>query len=184
MTRSLLKRMKKLETQLTPVEPFKIEVCREVDKQPLFSIGEGRLNQLLARESQVTFTKWFGEHLDGGLDSPALLIGDRRSGTSWAGLVATVSLMATKRMNACVYCRAGRLRETHELIRKILPREWVGQDCEEEGTYRLPRRRTLQVAVFSRPTTWPTNTPGIVMINDYSSGTDVQLEAALRGALH
>lgn len=155
-----------------------------MDQQLIYSIGGGKPHPVYAMESQVSFLRWIGEDQGRFEGKPLLLLGERRSGTSWAGLVATVSLALAKGKDAWVYGGSDQLPDTHRLIRMMLPSEWVDVESEKEGKYRLPCGAMLHVVAFTQRKKWSTSTPSIAMINDYSLATVNQLEAARDGVPH
>lgn len=177
----LMKQLDKLIAQSKPVEPYKFEICRKVDQQLIFEAGQGKPHRLPAMESQIAFLKWVGERTGSVPEALALLIGNRRSGVSWASLVAAISLALANKTSACIYCHPAGEEDTHRLIRTILPGAWIGQDSEEDGTYRLPERTELRVAAFTRPKTWMTDCP-IVVVDGYTGATKRKLEAVLENA--
>lgn len=177
--RSLSRRLDKLEALMTPVAPRRIEVCRALDQQPIYSIGEGQSHRLLAMESQVDYLRGFSKRLDLSPARCELLIGDRRSGTSWAALVAAVSLAVVKRCKACVFTAPSGTEDTHRLLRDILPRDWIDDDAEERGFYRLAGGVELHVVRYSRPQSWPEHCE-VVMLNDYAYASTRTIEAVLQ----
>lgn len=171
--------MRKLQAEMTHVEPRRIEVCRAADRQPIYAVGEGQTHQVFAAESQVDYLRGLSGRLDLSTDRRELLIGDRRSGTSWAGLVATVSLALANRCEAAVFAGPSGLEDTHKLLRDILPPAWVDEDAEARGYYRLPRHMELHVVAHSRPETWPEDR-GVVMLNDYAYASEETIEELLQ----
>lgn len=183
MPPSIRKQLEKLEAQMKTVEPHRFEVYREVDRQPIFAVGQGNPHQLLAMESQVVFLKWVGERLSSVPKALALLLGNGRSGVTWASLVGAISLALANKTSACIYCHPAAEEEVHCLIRTILPNDWIGDNSEKDGSYRLPERTELRVAAFTRPKTWMTDCP-IVVVDGYGATEqklfDVMERATLR----
>lgn len=180
--RHLRNQIEKLEAEMTSVEPHRIEVCRAKDKSLIYAVGDGLPHQILAAESQVDYLRWLSSRLHLTTPRMDLLIGDRKSGTSWAGLVAAVSLAVANARNVgifCDYCDGRGFDDVHDLLRAILPTHWSTKDSEETGRYRLPRHTDLRVVAFSRPQSWPDHR-SIIMVDDYSPTSERQLEAILR----
>ncbi len=177
--RRTLDRLKKLEALTAPVEPHRIEVCRATDSQAIYSVGAGCPHQVFAMESQLGYLQALSSRLDLSIVRQELLLGDRRSGTSWAGLVATVSLAVANVRGACVFVNPYGLKDTHELLRSILPAVWVDKDAEERGFYRLPRQVKLHVVSYEKRKSWPEHC-GVVMLNDYAYASEETIEAVLR----
>lgn len=177
--RSLLSKLEKISTLIAPVDPIRIEVRRSTDRQNIYAVGAGKSHQLLAMESQLDYLRGLATRLDVSPPRTELLIGDRRSGTSWAGLVAVVSLAVAKVSRACVFSSPSGLKDTHELLCDILPAEWIDEDAESRGYYRLPHHVELHVVAYSRPKTWPEHC-GVVMLNDYAYASEKTIEAVLQ----
>lgn len=176
---SQLNKLKQLTTLATPVEPRRIEVRRKTDRELIYAVGEGEAHMLLAVESQVDYLRWLSTRLVLSDERTELLLGDARSGTSWAGLTALVSMAAANAVSACVFTNPHLLKDTHRLLRSILPRDWVDRDAEERGFYRLPKRRKLHVVSYKKPETWPEHCE-VVMLNDYAYAPEETIEAILR----
>jgi len=180
MPLSQIKQLEKLEAQMKSLVPFKFEVRRDIDQQPIFSVGQGEPHNLSAMESQVVFLKWIGQHLNSMPSALVLLVGNGRSGATWAGLVATISLALAHQTSVCIYCHHDGEEELHRLIRSILPNDWISDDANDDGSYRLPGRTELRVAALSRPKTWMTDCP-VVMVDSYSA-TEQKLNHLLERA--
>lgn len=177
--RTVMKKLKKLNALLTPVEPRRIEVRRQTDRELLYAVGEGETHTLMAVESQVDYLRGISKRLGSSTSRTDILIGDARSGTSWAGLVATISLAVDMASDAGIFCGAHLVEDTHRLLRTILPSSWFDEDSEETGRYRLPREVDLHVVSVSSRKPWPTRC-GVVMVNDYGGVTEEKLDAILR----
>lgn len=177
--RSLLNRIKKLEALETPVAPRRIEVRRMTDRELLYAVGGGEVHELLAVKSQVDYLRGLSTRLDLLAERRELLLGDRGSGTTWAGLTAVVSLATAHKVNACVFTGPYLIEDTHRLLRDILPADWVDHDAEERGFYRLPEHVRLHVVSYKKPKTWPEHCR-VVMLNDYAYASEETIEAILR----
>lgn len=177
--RSLLNKLQKLTAELTPVESRRIEVRGRSTDDLLVAAGEGEVHQLTAVDSQVDYLRWLSTRLALTDERQELLLGDRRSGTTWAGLVALVSLATTNKVNVCVFTGPYLLEDTHRLLRDILPSDWVEHDAEERGFYRLPEHVRLHVVSYKKPKTWPEHCR-VVMLNDYAYASEETIEAILR----
>ena len=182
MPPSQMKQLDKLIAQSKPLEPHRFEICREVDQQLIFEVGQGESHRLFTMESQVVFLKWVGERLGSIPEGIALLIGNGRSGVTWAGLVAAISLALAHKTSACIYCHPAGEEEAHRLIRTILPENWHNPYAEEDGSYWLPGRTELRVAAFTRPKTWLTDCP-IVVVDSYTAATERKLKDVLENAI-
>lgn len=179
---SLAKRLRRLETLVDSGRDYECHIKQASTGDELFSVGSGESHEILVADSQVEYLRWIGSCAstpDGiGL---VLVMGDRHAGSTWAGLIALVTLALATGEEGCVYVSKHELDYVHAVLRRLLPAAWAPEEAEQHGHYRLGQRSHLFVASWLRDKTWR---PGasLVMVSDYASATQTRVENAIRHA--
>lgn len=174
----LINKLEKLAAEIRPIAARRLEVRRRTDRALLYAVGDGEAHQVLAVESQVDYLRGLGKRVAFTGERRELLLGDRRSGTTWAGIVATVSLAIANVTSACIYTNPHLVDDTHRLLREILPAGWADGDAADRGFCRLPAQARLHVVSYKQPKAWPDGCE-VVMLNDYAYATKSTIEEVL-----
>lgn len=159
------------------------------DDKPILSVGHalsGSTRRLALANSQVAFVDWFGRQLsalaNGGSARTALLVGDRRGGKTWAGVMCMLAA-ALERPGVRTYVISApeERQEIKRIFETYLPASWVEVT---EGTNPVFALKNGSYVVNVTPRSLAKlEVEGLCLfVNDYSKLTEKQVDALLNAA--